>query len=386
MSGRRMEMVLSRLEILLGRRTLAVLLAACLCQAQAQADEFRAEDLYDPTVASGAMDLAETPWWVELMKAAGVKTVDDLMREQFAKQFGKITSALTDGLKGKQYGELLKVQVYADEFGTPVVPGGELVVPVGIGMEPIDALAEQYRVPQLKNQPPSGLSNQSYYVWIKESGGKLKAGMIPRAFRQSLESKAFSEARRRDLLANWERSLPDGGIDVFGRSAYWSDVATNYSKYLTDAAEKRSFEDLQKQFEKAEAKFNESYGAYQNTLREIARVARYNQTLEGIQTTIGLISSGIQLGSVVSSKPNEQGDTKVRTDAKAAPSVASSIEYTKTRADYLKGTVDTWRLRVNGDAESIRKLNQLLNGVFEKNGVAIPKADDQLPRTLPTPP
>ena len=356
------------------------MLAGCAAFAVASDKDFKPEDLFDPTAASGALDMAETPWWIEVLKFAGVELSNDVIKSNFEQQFNAITAGMADTLKGKQYGELLRVQLFSDEFGTTVVPDGQLIVPVGVGYEPMDALAEEYRVPQLHSPVPKGLDNQSYYLWVKESGGKLKAGFVPRAFREVLEKKASAEAQRRDLLANWEQSLPEGGgITVYVRSAYWVDVADKYSKLLQVKSEQNQFAALQARFNAAEAQFNEKYVKFQETLQEMSRVAKYNRTLDDISGFLGIMSAGIQVGSAISSAADKNGNNTIRTDAKPETSIQNSVEYSRSRIDYLNQTVDTYKVKLNTDAQTVRDINNRMETLFKDNGVSIPKANDPLP-------
>ena len=81
-----------------------------------------------------------------------------------------MTATIDNTVAGGSKGYLIKVEMYSDEFGTPVIPEGQLVFPIGTGSEPVDALTEFIRVPRIQKPPPSGLRNDSYYLWITKDG------------------------------------------------------------------------------------------------------------------------------------------------------------------------------------------------------------------------
>jgi hypothetical protein len=46
----------------------------------------------------------------------------------------------------EETGFLVEASLFLGEAGEPVIPGGQILIPIGGGMEPIDSLAEYMRV------------------------------------------------------------------------------------------------------------------------------------------------------------------------------------------------------------------------------------------------
>ena len=85
------------------------------------------------------------------------------------------------------------------------------------------------------------------------------------------------------------------------------------------------------------------------------------------------------MGGLGATEPDKIGSTKIKTDATARPTIQDSIEYTKVKANYLKGTVDSFKIKINGDAGILRDLNNRMEKLFIDNGLALPKAKEPLP-------
>jgi len=122
------------------------------------------DDLLDPSDPAATLDLVESPLSTNLLQRAALKFRDKALESQFVQQLRDLTSTMKSAVDGKKLGYLPKVEMCSDESGTPVIPGGQLVFPIGAGTEPVDALAEFIRVPRVEAPRPTNLENDSYYL------------------------------------------------------------------------------------------------------------------------------------------------------------------------------------------------------------------------------
>jgi hypothetical protein len=362
------------MKLLLSRTLVFILTASMLGSGPAQEKK---TDLFDPIDPSKTLDLAEVPPGVSLLQMMALELRDKKMEAQFEEDFAKLRSVMETAIGDKDLGYLLKVEIYADEFGTPVVPAGQLLFSIGVGTEPADSLAEFIRRPGLEAAKPTGLSNESYYLWVKHKDGKLVAGAIPREFRENLERTARQEADRRNLLGEWQRALPTDGFKAIQRAEYWNEVANKYSQLLTSQDDRNRVEAIKKQFDDAQSKFNEAYKKYLETEAEIGRQQQFSKALDTIGAITAVLNAADKLGAFQSSKAGA-----VRTDAKPEANLSATIEYSKTRTNELTGSYEEQKIRIQLQGDQLEKLDGTLRGIFQKDGVPIPKADDPLPPVL----
>ena len=356
-------------------RTLVLLLAASAIGSIAAQE--KKTDLFDPIDPSKALDLTDVPPGISLLQMMALELRDKKMETQFEEDFGKLRGVMETAIGNKGLGYLLKVEIYADEFGAPVVPAGQLVFAIGVGTEQADSLAEFVRRPGLEAAKPTGLRNESYYLWVKHKDGKLLAGAIPREFRENLERTARQEADRRNLLGDWQRALPTDGFKALQRAEYWNEVANKYSQFLTSQEDRNRVEAIKKQFNEAQAKFNEAYKKYLETEADVARQQQFSKALDTIGTITAVLNAADKLGAFQSSKAGP-----VRTDAKPEANFSATIEYSKTRTNELTGSYEEQKIRIQLQGDQLQKLDGALRGVFDKDGIRIPKAEDPLPPVL----
>lgn len=334
-------------------------------------------DIFDPIDPSKVLDLTDVPIGVTLLQMAALELSDKKMEGQFKEDLDKLKGNMEAEIGDKGLGYLLKVEMYSDEFGTPVVPAGQLVFSIGVGREPADSLAEFIRRPSLQAPRPTGLRNESYYLWVKRKDGKLQASAIPREFRDGLERTARQEADRRNLLGEWQRALPIDGFKAIQRAEYWNEVATKYSQFLKSQENRQRVEAINKQFNEAQGKFNEVYKNYLETEAEIGRQQLFSKTLDTISTITSVLSAADKLGAFRSTKAGP-----VRTDANPEANLGATIEYSKTRTNELTGSYEEQKVRIQLQADQLQGLDGTLREIFQKDGVPIPKAEDPLPPML----
>jgi hypothetical protein len=343
--------------------------------------ESLSEDLFDPPPSDGLADLKEKPLWIEITSALGLKFKDNSLESNFKGQFDALQGQMEGEITGTKNGFLLKVEEYEDESNTPVIPSGQIVSPIGTGTEPIDALAENDRHPQLQNPRPRNVRDESYYIWVKERDGKLTGSIIPREFREKFEENAVEEARRRDMLGEWEKALPPGGLKSLQRATYWNDVATQYLVRLDSIERQNEIAELTRKYAEAEKNFNDAYTKFQETEKRMSDAAGRMKTLQAVATVTKLIGEGIQLGEVACTDPSTATPASDKTPSTAGQptgNVSATLEYEKETYDSYSGQWSKQRASLTVQGADLQKRNDELRQKYLDGKIKPPNADDQL--------
>src|SRR5262245_33069433 len=93
---------------------------------------------------SKVLDLAEAPLWAQVLQFTALSFRDEVIEARAEEQFRALESNIRSSLTNPNIGYLLEVSIYTNEFGHPVVPGGQLLLVIGPGVEPLDAYAEHF--------------------------------------------------------------------------------------------------------------------------------------------------------------------------------------------------------------------------------------------------
>lgn len=331
-------------------------------------------DLFDPADPSSTLDLTESPAGLTLLQRGALSLRDAQLKSQFDQELGSMIGTVEKTITKGTPGYLIKVEMYSDEFGTPVIPQGQLIFPVGVGTEPIDALAEFIRAPRVEHVLPSGLRNDSYYLWVTKKGmDRYSASVISRDFRRVLEQGAVKEAEHRNLLAIWKEALPANGLVSVKRAAYWQEIARRYADHLATAEHKRQVAALTQQFEDAQQKFNIAYQAFQETEAELSRRNEFLQALQVASTLAGIVENACRIGSLQSSSGKSAS-------AEGTPTVSLDDTNKQWRLKIKMITTeynDQGRVIKKQEAELITRDSQLRQ-LYQGDGVSLPRAQQPL--------
>ena len=161
------------------------------------------------------------PLWLQLLQQLSLQAQSSALQVKIEREMDALGDRIRADLGDLKAGYLIRLNMYADEHGQVVVPGGQIVLPVGIGTEQIDALAELLRLPGIQAERPN-LRNFSSYLWLFKKDGQLKGRSIPADFRDNFEADARAEALARSQLAEWVRIVPDSMWGRIQRAEYWS--------------------------------------------------------------------------------------------------------------------------------------------------------------------
>jgi hypothetical protein len=65
-----------------------------------------------------------------------------------------------------------------------------------------------------------------------------------------------------------------------------------------------------------------------------------------------------------------------------ASNLSATIEYSKTSINELTGSYEEQKIRIQLQRDQLEKLDGILGGIFQRDGVPIPKAEDPFPPVL----
>lgn len=349
------------------------------------------EELFDPPVTNGLTDLVDTPVSVTLAQLIGAKFQEEVLAVNFKEQFGKLSGIIQREIGGTQFGYLVRVRIYLDDSGAMQVPGGNFFEPIGVGTEPIDSLAEEIRRPSVSVPAPAG-SNESYYLWIRDRGGRLTGSIIPRQSRVSLERQAQSEATRRNLLVAWERHLPSKKYEEFDRYQYWAEMADKYRNYMKEEADRKRLDSLNAEFKREQEEFNKLYQRYSDLTAELKRTQHDNEALAAFQRIAHFFETAIRAGQVIQTlRTDDMSSGEAAGVAPRKPKLLPDdgrlqvkIEYSKTAIYNLEGRATREHVVIQGSLDRIRKLDDQIREHYRSHDLPVPKSSP-LPEKLVLP-
>lgn len=321
------------------------------------------KDLLDPADTASAIDLAKIPLKVDLFRSLALWVQDKGVSKQFTEELQGFQSAIAESVSDPGTGCLLKVRLYVNPDGAVAIPGGQLISFEETGKNPIDALAKSRMeggiVVAESLDPP--FENQSYYIWIKKEQGKLKAGLIPREWREKLEKQAQDEVERRKNMAKVYEAMESAGTATLSRDKYWSDIAQKQLATLRDDAERRKAQHLVQEFVTAQRSFDEAYQQFLQKEQELREQQERLQTLQTISRIAGLVSSAVQAGELASSNSNA---TVSAPQSSGQDATKIMIEYHEKQIDSLTGRIYEWGTRVELRGANLQQLENQLSRTF----------------------
>ncbi|MBK4722410.1 hypothetical protein JJL56_26505 [Azospirillum sp. YIM DDC1] len=335
------------------------------------------DDAFPSPDQSPALDLVDDPLWLTVLKWTGLELRDSVLKEQFKLGINATQQQIHDAIDGKPtLGFLLRVNIHADEFGTPQVPGGQLVTPIGVGTEPLDALAEFVRKPSLSSTSSSP-RNHSYYIWVSNKDGHFYAqkshpGTDP-VWRKQFEANAVREGHRRDLLGAWTTAMPPGGLMTLQRSTFWHQTAERYSKHLSSEDRRARVDALGREFSAKEKAFNDLYTAYQQSLEDAARHQQLMNTLNTISTALSAVEGAIKIGTLYSGQNTPVG-ANGQPQAPIDTVRQTTEERTRALEEYNANSAELIELR----AGELQQLDATIRTEYTHDKVPIPNAEGPL--------
>lgn len=326
-----------------------------------------------------ANDLVNLPNKANLANFLAAKFQDKILEVNFEKQLTKLIGESSKAIGKNKLGYLLEVEYYLASDGmTVIVPGGQLIFSIGLGTEPLDALAEYRRKAVIKPSHPANAENYSYHLWLtKDANEKLKFDSIPCSSSKTLLANALAEAKQRNLEAAFFRSVPDDYISKIQRADFWQKVVSERAQFLKDQARRLRIQAINEEMARLQVDMNKQYDLFQRLINEYNRQQQYLNTLNTIKSITDIIGSGIQAASLLSSS-----------GSKASQAGASTNDLNSTRTatqDAVKVVAERHeltRVELEPKLEAFKKLEVEAKSIFKQEEVTIPESQSlgiQLP-------
>jgi hypothetical protein len=320
----------------------------------------------------------------ELALAFQTGAFDAKANQELAALEGLIRGSLTHS----EVGYLLEVSAYTDQFGQISIPSGQILYPVGVGTEPLDALAEYFRVPHLRAyfDPPAGMRDNSFFVWIARSGDALSARTVAPEFHRHVVDLGLAEARRRSLLASWTRALPQDPYRSIVRAEYWREVADSRASMIQDEQRRKDVLALTRRMEELQARANAVYREYQEVVRQLAQRNTFFEILAAVSAVSNVFRSAMELNALVS---GPAGDIPVAgLDAPPATDLPRTMELTRQAIFTTDGQRIELEQRLTVFSEQLRDSDAILRVFYGDEKIPLPTKDDTgdpIPIPLPIP-
>jgi len=214
-----------------------------------------------------------------------------LQRNRVAKALDEMALHAAKQIGERPVGYLARVNLGVDSEGNTILLPGELMTGIGFGVEPLDALAEAHRTPQLQ-QGGVTVRKISYYVWYNRSPDGVYTSTLSDELSRALDEQAVVEAHRRHLLGEAFRKGGPNGVEQARAAEYWREFATRQTQVSERAESYGRLAELNARMMAAQDAFNSAYENYQTINREMANNAAEMQTLGKIGAVLNLLGSG----------------------------------------------------------------------------------------------
>ena len=294
-----------------------------------------------------------------IAEALSLKCKDAGLEKQMNGEFEQLAKTIRDSLSNPNDGFLIEVQLYTNASETPEIPGGQLLLPIGIGREPVLALAELLSHNPIMTSSPNGLKDSSYYLWVqKDSQNALVARTVPPEFVPKLRREASEEARRM-MLSRSDQLIRGEAPRVVDRATYWDQVASTGLQKVQSDAQRARIIDLTEQFKRAEDEFNQSYAQYVQISQKLGQEQALFNALSGISALAGLIENGVESKTLVS------GEKSPQLASPAPTNVDMLIKYSKTIVDSLGNSKRESIVIVHRKGVEVERLDSNLSDAYK---------------------
>jgi hypothetical protein len=248
------------------------------------------------------------PLSASLAQYAAIKIRDFALSTQIDQQSKKIYDLIRGELKNPRSGYLIKVNVYVDEFGIPYVPGNQLLLPIGVGATPLDALASDYATDTITGPaPPSSLRDSGAYIWLTRDGDKLRGAALMSEGNPAFQAAAKAEADRRKELAAWNKT-DSAHTDSIQRATFWTDYQKRNKALVVNAERAKQISDTTRAFENLQKQTNETLQKFDEVATKYADAADRVKQFQAFRTVNTLFAQGIETGEALSKDKDLHSD------------------------------------------------------------------------------
>ena len=218
--------------------------------------------------------------------------LDRLLRAAVEAKLGDVLPLVADRITPGRTGYLLRINLVREPTGR-LYPAPNLITAIGLGVEPLEALAEFRLLSSIGPPPPPGVK-EYHYRWCTRSGDELRASCVSVELGSHLEARAEFEALRRRTLGGTsaERQAEELRRLDRGREfmAQWgrrqAQIRTEHERARLDA--------LVRSFTASEQRFDTAYAQYQRAERKAAEHAREAAFLSALSGVLGAANFALQ--------------------------------------------------------------------------------------------
>jgi hypothetical protein len=234
---------------------------------------------------------------------------DEFINIAIKARMGELIPIIGESIEPKKTGYLLRINLAQDPNTGRTLASPNLVEAVGVGREPLDALAESYRVDTLRGPRPSIKSIRRYF-WCIRQDDELKVDCANEVLSEELERQAREEAERRRVLGLSGVTDANQALERVTQAEDWQEVSAQYLRQIDDQAKRALIENLNLKFEASQQRFNESYAQYQLAQRKLAENAREMAVLSRISAVMSALSTGLAASNQLG--PGESSEAALR--------------------------------------------------------------------------
>lgn len=282
-------------------------------------------------------------------------------------QLGELFPLIARRVTPGKTGYLIRVNTALFE-GTRYV-SGNLVEAVGVGREPLDALAEAKLHGEFRSTPLRGIQD-TRYMWCTVNAQSLsfRIACANVELSSALERQAGDEARRRKITGG--QGINDIGPELaqIERATYWQTLSDRRMLEIEDLAKKIQIETLNRRFESSQQRCNELYAKFQQISAEIAAQNAEAALINNIGSILGGMKSGLQAMG------------KYMEDSRG--SSASDSAWRDQQMTVLRNASATTKDSFNSYADELRSLDQELSSEWQKLRIDWEKTDLQIPQLI----
>jgi hypothetical protein len=279
-----------------------------------------------------------------------------LVNDQFIEvaiqaKMGELLTMIGERIEPDKTGYLLRINLVQDPITGNKLASPNLVEAVGVGREPLDALAESYRNGSLAVQPNLKIIRR--YFWCTRQNDDLRVDCTSEVLSEELERQAKVEAARQRVVGVSGLTDASQALDRIRQAEFWRDVSSRHLRYVDTEANRALIESLNLQFEASQQRFNESYSEYQIAQRELAENARETALLSRVSAVMGALRAGLSAANQLG--PGESSEAALR--------------WREHQSEVLKTASDKAFTELNLNSIHLREVDNRLRNEWARMGV-----------------
>ena len=317
------------------------------------------------------IDLATVPLWLDVLREAGIALRDKGIEFRLEEESKSLSPLLSSMIEGPNSGVLVYATLMQGPNGDIYAPAGSLLGVTGTGTEPLDALAESYRKPALR-QFVSGPVKQVYFWVKKKADGTLHASQIPVAANTKLVGEASREAVRRNELTKIVGVAGTPAAESFKLSEFWLQMEKDRIAFVAEKARQGEIARLTKQLNDQNMLIDAKFREFQSVYADYRRSAQYHATLQNVRSVLSLVEGAVTVGKAFSGD-NPMQSKEPNVDIK----LDGQLEVIKTTNEIKAGNAAMMLQDLQIKYKGILIYREQLKSAWEASGVPVPTVPPQ---------